>query len=93
MRRLSTESRINYLWLALSGLTVLAWGVSKVVGDGRAEANNFETIAVLAIAGVKGRLILTEYMEVRTAPRRLRWITDAWLGGLLVTLLAVYFYG
>jgi len=89
----TAEARIDRVWAALSGLTILAWALSTVVLDDHGAANRLETTAILAIAGIKGRLIFREYMEVRTAPRRLRLLADAWLVGLLALLLGVYLWG
>ena len=91
MRRISVESRINYAWVLLSGLTVLGWSLAKL-RSGRITASGPETIAVLAIAGVKARLIMQQYMEVRTAPMWLRRACDAWLLGLLATIALMYVY-
>ena len=96
MNLLSTrtvEARIDRVWAALSALTILAWALSTWLLDDHGAANSFETTAILAIAGIKGRLIFREYMEVRTAPRRLRLLADAWLVGLLALLLGIYVWG
>jgi hypothetical protein len=89
----AAEARIDRVWAALSGLTILAWALSTWLLDDHGAANRLETTAVLAIAGIKGRLIFREYMEVRSAPRRLRLLADAWLVGLLVLLLGIYVWG
>jgi hypothetical protein len=89
-RRTTGERHTTFVWALLSGLTILACVVSQLVGRPRA-ANGVETVAVLAIAGVKGRLIMREYMQVRGARRALRYLSDAWLGGLLAILLGIYF--
>jgi preprotein translocase subunit SecG len=47
-------------------------------------------LAVLAFGAIKARLIVQEFMEVRTAPRWLRRLTDAWLAGLFITVLVLY---
>jgi hypothetical protein len=89
-RRTTGERHTTSVWVSLSGLTILACAVSLLVGHQHA-ANGVETVAVLVIAGVKGRLIMREYMEVRGAPRAVRYLSDAWLGGLLAILLGIYF--
>jgi hypothetical protein len=48
--------------------------------------------AVLAIAMVKARFIIQEFMEVRAAPRWLRSFTDGWISLLWATLIATYLY-
>ncbi len=89
----TAEARIDRVWAALSALTILGWALSTWLLDDHGGANRLETAAVLAIAGIKGRLIFREYMEVRTAPRRLRLLVDAWLVGLLALLLGIYVWG
>ena len=90
MRRISAEARINSVWVLLSGLTILGWGLAKLHGEHRLTPSGPETMAVLAIAGVKGRLIVQHYMEVRTAPRWLRRAIDGWLVVLLGALAVMY---
>jgi hypothetical protein len=93
-RRTSAEARVTYVWAVLSGLTVLGWVIARVRGDGHgdAAASGLVTVVVLAIAGFKARLILQEYMEVRTAPRWLRHLTDAWFAVLLGLLVGLYLW-
>ena len=92
MRRIPAEARIDYVWILVSGLTVVAWGLAKVHGEHRLTPSGPETVAVLAIASVKSRLIIRQYMEVRTAPTWLRRATDAWLVVVMVTIAVMYAY-
>jgi hypothetical protein len=48
------------------------------------------TVAVLLMAAIKSRLILREFMEVRSGPRALRILCDGWLVGLLAGALCIY---
>ena len=91
-RRISAEARVNYVWAVLSGLTVLGWALAHLRGGDDRIASGPLTVAVLAIAGVKARLILQEYMEVRGAPRPLRLLADGWLAVLFVLLVGLYFW-
>ncbi|MFV2174071.1 cytochrome C oxidase subunit IV family protein [Actinomadura sp. LOL_016] len=77
-------------WAALSAATVLAWLLSP--GESRAETTvGKELVAAVVVLGlIKCRLIISYFMEVRHAPRRLRLATDAWLAVLWTTLLAIY---
>jgi hypothetical protein len=83
-----SERAITVVWLALSAITVASWWLAH--GDGGAVASVPITLAVVALAAVKGRLIIRYFMEVRGAPRWLRWATDAWLVGLWVAVLTIY---
>ena len=60
---------------------------------GAATANGVQAVAVLAIAGVKARLVAGDYMELRTAPAWLRRLVDGWLVGLLLALVAIHAFG
>jgi hypothetical protein len=47
------------------------------------------TIAVLAIAAVKTRVVVRQFMDVRAAPRWLRRATDAWLAVLMAAIIGL----
>ena len=51
-----------------------------------------EAMAVLALAAVKVLCIIWSFMEVRDAPRWLRYCTIGWVGGLWLTIVAIYLY-
>ena len=84
--------RVTSVWLFLSAITLLSW----LLGSRRAHGQLLPSVAaamgVLAIALVKARFIIQEFMEVRAAPRWLRCFTDGWLSLLWATLIATYLY-
>ncbi len=89
----SFEKRLIFVWLALSAITIAQLGVGWS-GDGAALTPSTAVAAgAVAIALVKVRLILREFMEVRHAPTRLGRLTDLWLGLTTVALLAAYAAG
>jgi hypothetical protein len=88
--RSSTEATINRTWALLVALTVGAGLVAMLRGDGVGSASAVETVAVLAIAGVKARLILRAFMEVRDATPAQRRIADGALVASFVALAAMY---
>jgi hypothetical protein len=45
---------------------------------------------VLAIAAVKTRFVIREFMEVRAAPHWLRRATDGWLAVLMAAIIGLY---
>lgn len=67
-------SRATYVWLGL----VLATLASLYVGDGLSIDGGYAAAAVLIIAFVKVRLVIFEFMEVRDAPRTMRFAVDVW---------------
>lgn len=80
--------RITYVWVILCAVTVLSWWL----GHGAAVASVPITVSVIALAVIKCRLIIREFMEVRTAPAWLRIGTDAWLATLSAAVLVIYLW-
>ncbi|MWA05192.1 prokaryotic cytochrome C oxidase subunit IV family protein [Actinomadura sp. LD22] len=77
-------------WAALTAATVLARFLSP--GESQsATALGDELVAAIVVLGlVKCRLVLRCFMEVRHAPRWLRFATDGWLAVLWSALLVIY---
>jgi hypothetical protein len=50
------------------------------------------TIVVLAIAAVKTRTVIRQFMDVRVAPHWLRRATDAWLAVLMAAIVGLYLW-
>lgn len=89
MTRQLLISRATLIWLVLLGATLLSWKMGHGVGlhDVRQAS-----IAIIAIALVKVRLVMTEFMELRHAPRWTRVAVDLWLLLLLAVLIGVYLW-
>ncbi len=85
----SSERTITVVWLALSAITIASWWLAPAHGHA-AVASVPITLAVIALAAVKTRLIIRFFMEVRGAPHWLRLATDAWLAALWAAVLAIY---
>ncbi|WP_396897809.1 cytochrome C oxidase subunit IV family protein [Mycolicibacterium sp.] len=91
--RTRTEGRlITYVWLALSVLTVASWWVGPVRGDATPQPSVPITMIVLVLGLVKCRLVFRYFMEIRSAPHWLRWVTDGWLLVLWGAVLAIYLW-
>jgi hypothetical protein len=89
----TTKARaITYVWIILSALTIVSWFLGPARVAGTAVASVPITVAVLAMAFIKARLIIRYFMEVRTAPVWLKLATDAWLVVLWGALLAIYLW-
>jgi heme/copper-type cytochrome/quinol oxidase subunit 4 len=94
----ATESKLErhsartttYVWLILSAITLISWWLAP--GGGHAVASVPITVAVILLGFVKVRMIISYFMEVRTAPRWLKLATDAWLIVLWGAILAIYLY-
>jgi heme/copper-type cytochrome/quinol oxidase subunit 4 len=80
---------VTVVWLGLVAITALSWWLAPHT-DAPVTANVPITLAVAALAVVKGRLIVRYFMEVRHAPRWLQWSTDAWLITLWAAVIVVY---
>jgi cytochrome c oxidase subunit IV len=69
---------LTLLWLVLLLATVVSWWLGSD-RDAADQASVLTTVAILAVAIVKCRLVIRNYMEVRYAPSWLRLTCDAWL--------------
>jgi apolipoprotein N-acyltransferase len=87
------NARLLSVWLALSAITALSWWIGSHHGHDAFQLNAAITFSVIAIAAIKVRFIMCEFMEVRQAPRLLRRLTDLWLLFTAVGLLGIYTVG
>ena len=83
----TVTSRITWTWALLSALTMVSWALAATR---RFTPSTAVTIVVLAIAAVKTRTVIRQFMEVRVAPRWLRRATDAWLAVLMAAIIGLY---
>jgi len=82
---LDASTRVAVVWLVLLAATFLSWESAHSAGEYR-----LASTVVLLIAFLKVRLIGLEFMELRSAPRVLRFIFEAWVVVACATLLALY---
>lgn len=78
------NQRATYIFAALVALTGLGYLVT-----GLPEAEPIIWALVIILACVKVRWVLLDFMEVRTAPRKLRLLFEGWvvvLGGSLIAI-------
>jgi hypothetical protein len=87
----SLQSRMLLTWVALAGITLLAWWMGARHGAGVPQPDAAVACGAIAITIIKVRVILREFMEVRHAPARLRHVTDAWLAVFAAAMLLAYF--
>ncbi|WP_193047065.1 cytochrome C oxidase subunit IV family protein [Mycolicibacterium baixiangningiae] len=88
----AAQRAVTVVWLALAAITVVSWWLAPGHSGGPATTSVPITLAVAALAVVKGRLIIRYFMEVRHAPRWLQVSTDAWLIVLWAAVLGIYLY-
>jgi Prokaryotic Cytochrome C oxidase subunit IV len=74
------------MWIIRQRITVLivllwaATGISWAFGHGGSSLPpRWANLAVLAVAAVKARYVMLDFMEVRTAPGILRALCEFWL--------------
>ncbi len=80
---------VRRLW-ALWAVLIAATGLSVVLGESaRGHLGAWAVVAVLGLAGLKGALIVLDFMELRDAPVLWRRLLLGWLGGVLALLLAL----
>ena len=87
----SITPRLTIVWLALTALTGAAWWIGDTHGHGGFNVSVPITLGVLAMAALKIRLVIQDFMEVRSGPLWLKLWTDAWLVTLLGGILYLYF--
>lgn len=75
----------NRAWFVLMVATGLTWWLGEVGAAGTGAI-----VAMLAIAFVKGRLVILDFMELRGAPLMWRLILEGWL--ILVSSLILLAY-
>lgn len=86
------QRAVTVAWFVLAAITLLSWWLAPAHAHGSAAASVPITLAVIALAAVKGRLIIRYFMEVRHAPHWLRWATDAWLLVLWAAVTGIYLW-
>ncbi|MFW0787299.1 cytochrome C oxidase subunit IV family protein [Gordonia sp. CPCC 206044] len=89
--RVASSSRaVTWTWAVLLAITAGSWWLAPAHHPATyRDGGVMITAAVLVITLVKSRLIIRYFMEVRCAPRWLRWATDAWLLVLCVTVFVI----
>jgi hypothetical protein len=78
--------RATPIWLMLLAITALtAWlGGAQTVRDER-----YVGAAIVALAFVKIRFVILDFMEIRNAPFQMRLACEAWVLVLCATILSI----
>jgi len=86
--------RLFVVWLILVAISLAyLWIDHTAMRGALPTASTAVTVAAIVLALVKVRIIMREFMEVRSAPRVLCLITDFWVVGMGVAMLGVYLAG
>jgi hypothetical protein len=86
--------RLLWVWLILVAISLTyLWIDDAATHQGIPTASTVVTVAAICFALIKVRIIMREFMEVRTAPAFLRHLTDVWILVMAAALFGVYFAG
>jgi hypothetical protein len=89
----AANTRPAVAWLILSAITLIYLAVDSPDHGSARTPSTLITTAAIALALIKMRIIVGEFMEVRRAPTLLRRLTDAWLLLIAAALLGSYYLG
>ena len=88
------NKRLFGAWAVLVAISLAyLWVDHEATHQGLPSASTVVTVIAICFALVKVRIIMREFMEVRSAPRVLRRLTDFWVVLMGFALLGVYFAG
>jgi len=88
------NKRLFVAWVILVAISlVYLWIDHSATHRGIPTPSTVVTVVAICFALVKVRIIMREFMEVRSAPQVLRRLTDYWVLLMAAALLGVYFAG
>jgi hypothetical protein len=82
-------SRTTLVWALLVGATMLSWALGHGIGFRSARTAG---AVIIVVTFVKVRFVILEFMEIRHAPRWMRFVGEAWIV-VIATLLIGLFVG
>ena len=88
---ISTQSRLLFFWGVLTAITLIAWWIGAHHADTTLHPEAAVGLSAMAITLIKVRVIIREFMDVRHAPSKLKYITDAWLVIFIICMSIAYF--
>ena len=80
-------SRTTLIWGLLVVATLLSWQLGHGAGFDTARSAG---VAILVVTFIKVRLVMLEFMELRDAPRWMRWVSQAWMAGIAMVLVGLF---
>lgn len=85
----STRSNANTIaWLTLVVATGVGWWLGQT-GQVGSQGMALATAGVVIVAFIKVWVVAFQFMELRYAPRWLRYVFDGWIVAVSVTLLTI----
>ena len=88
---LTASTRLAVAWGVLAAITLLAWQIGAHHSAALPKPDGAVAVSAIAITLIKVRVIIREFMDVRSASRRLRYVTDGWLALFGTAMLLAYF--
>ena len=86
--------RLLVVWLILVAISLSYLWIDHTAMQGAIlKASTAVTVAAITLALIKVRIIMREFMEVRSGSRVLRRLTDSWVVLMGVAMLGVYLAG
>jgi hypothetical protein len=86
--------RLFVVWLILVAISLAYLWIDHTAMQGAIlKASTAVTVAAITLALIKVRIIMREFMEVRSGSRVLRRLTDSWVVLMGVAMLGVYLAG
>lgn len=79
--------RINVVWLLLVVATILSFAMEWLIDIGDGSLSRYSAIPILAIAFIKVRFVILDFMELRDSPIVLRLVNELWIiatGAILI---------
>lgn len=83
-------SRTTVIWTALVVATLVSYELGHGVGF---DDVHIAGAAILLVTFVKVRFVVLDFMEIRTAPRWMRGLFEAWIVGCAAMLIALFLFG
>jgi hypothetical protein len=82
---------ITIVWFILIFATGLSWQFGHGFGFG--ENYHFASVAILIVTFIKIRFVFLDFMELRAAPKGLRWLFEVWAVLASAILIGLYWSG
>lgn len=83
-------SRATLVWGLLVGATLLSWELGHGIGI---ESARLAGVAILVITFIKVRFVILDFMELRDAPRWMRFVGEGWIVLICSVLTALFVIG
>lgn len=82
-------SRITAIWLLMIGATLLSWQMGH---GAEIIKQRYVAAAIIVITFVKVRLLIFEFMEIKTAPFWMRFAFDLWMMSTSGVIIFVFLW-